>query len=197
MAKNSKAGIIGIILASLVVIASLIFLGCVLTHKFHGHHGMGYGEHHTMDHSFMDHSEVGHDQIGENHMALEETGEGIVIAHSYARANGVSAKAGAAFMMIKNFTDEDDHLIATRTNVAKKAELHSHTVDADGLTVMGPLEGGLAVPAHSQVELKRGGHHVMMMGLTQSLNNGDMVTLTLIFEKAGEITVEIPVDLKR
>lgn len=197
MAQKSKAGIIGIILASLVVIASLIFLGCVLTHKFHGHHGMGHGEHHEMDHSSMDHSEMGHDQNGENHMALDEAGEGIAIAHSYARANGASAKAGGAFMVIKNFTDEDDRLIAATSNVSKKAEIHTHTVDASGLTVMGPLEGGLAVPAHSQVELKRGGHHVMMMGLTQSLNDGDMVTLTLIFEKAGEVTVEIPVDLKR
>ena len=197
MAKNSKAGIIGIILASLVVIASLIFLGCVLKHKFHHHQGMDHGEHHTMDHSSMDHSEMGHHQNGVEHTALEETGEGIVIAHSYARANGASAKAGAAFMVIKNFTDEDDRLITTATNVAKKAEVHTHRMDANGMVSMGPLEGGLVVPAHSQVELKRGGEHVMMMGLTQALNDGDTVTLTLIFEKAGEITVEIPVDLKR
>ena len=62
---------------------------------------------------------------------------------------------------------------------------------------MGPIEGGLAVPAHSQVELKRGGSHVMMMGLNRSLNQGDVVTLTLTFEKAGEVVVKVPVDLKR
>lgn len=185
MAKTSKSGIIAIILASLVVIASLVVLCCVLKHKY-GHHGMGHGAHGM-------HSE-GH---AGGVMVLDEAGEGVVIADIYARANGASAKAGAAFMVIKNFTDEDDRLIGASTDVAMKAELHTHTVDASGLTVMGPLEGGLAVPAHSAVALMRGEHHVMMMGLKQSLNDGDVITLTLVFEKAGKVTVEVPVDLKR
>jgi copper(I)-binding protein len=152
----------------------------------HGHYGMGYTEHNMR-----------HDQHSAGYMMLDEAGEGVVIADIYARANGASAKAGAAFMVIKNFTDEDDRLIGAATDVARKAELHTHTVDASGLTVMGPLEGGLAVPAHSGVAMKRGGHHVMMMGLKRPLNDGDVITLTLIFEKAGKITVEVPVDLKR
>lgn len=192
MAKTSKSGIIAIILASLVVVASLVVLGCVVKHKY-GHYDMEHGEHH------MGHTEhhMDHDQHSGDHMMLDEAGEGVVIADIYARANGASAKAGAAFMVIKNFTDEDDRLIGASTDVAMKAELHTHTVDASGLTVMGPLEGGLAVPAHSGVALKRGGHHVMMMGLKRPLNDGDMITLTLIFEKAGKVTVDVPVDLKR
>jgi copper(I)-binding protein len=186
MAKTSKSGIIAIILASLLVVASLVVLGCVVKHKMYGHHDMGHGT-----------QEMNHDQHSDGHMMLDEAGEGVVIAGSYARANGASAKAGGAFMVIKNFTDEDDRLIGATTGVAMKAELHTSTVDAQGLTVMGPLDGGLAVPAHTQVELKRGGHHVMMMGLKRPLNDGDVVTLTLIFEKAGKITVEMPVDLKR
>jgi copper(I)-binding protein len=186
MAQKSKSGIIAIILAALVAIASLIVLGCVVKHKMHGHQGMDHAEHHMQ-----------HDEHSEGHMMLDEGGEGIAVEGGYARANGASAKAGAVFMVIKNFTDDDDRLIGASTNVAMKAELHTHTVDANGLTVMGPLEGGLAVPAHSGVALKRGGHHVMMMGLKRSLNDGDVVALTLIFEKAGEVTVEVPVDLKR
>ena len=186
MAQKSKSGIIAIILAALVAVASLIVLGCVVKHKMHGHHGMNHAEHHMQ-----------YDKHSEGHMMLDEDGEGVAIENGYARANGASAKAGAAFLVIKNFTDDDDRLIGATTNVAVKAELHTHTVDANGLTVMGPIEGGLAVPAHSQVELKRGGHHVMMMGLKQPLNQGDVLTLSLMFEKAGEVIVEIPVDLKR
>ena len=37
----------------------------------------------------------------------------------------------------------------------------------------------------------------MLMGLTRRLKDGDLVAITLIFEKAGEITVEIPVDNSR
>ena len=189
MARKSKAGIIGIILASLVVIASLVFLGCVLKHKHHGHDVAGHHGTHDVKHSGMMHDEM--------HTEMNEEGEGIAIEHSYARANGTSARAGAAFLVIKNFSDEGDLLIGAKTDVSNIAELHTHKMDANGMTTMGPVEGGLAVPGHSQVELKRGGNHVMMMGLTQPLNQGDVVTLTLIFEKAGEITVQVPVDLKR
>lgn len=187
MAQKSKSGIIAIILAALVAVASLIVLGCVVKHKMHGHHGMDHAAHHGMKHG----------EHGDGHSEMYETGEGIAVEHSYARANGASAKAGAAFMVIKNFTDEDDLLVSASANVSKKAELHTHKMDANGLMVMGQIEGGLAVPAHSKVELKRGGNHVMMMGLNRSLNQGDMVTLTLVFEKAGEVIVEVPVDLKR
>lgn len=197
MALKTKTGILGIILASLVVIVALVILGCVLKHKMHGHNGMDHAEHMMQHDEHSEGSMMQHDGQSKGPMMLDEAGEGIVISGSYARANGASAKAGGAFMVIKNFTDEDDRLIGASTSVAMKAELHTHTMDAQGLTVMGPLVGGLAVPAHTQVELKRGGHHVMMMGLKQSLNDGDMVTLTLIFEKAGEVTVEVPVDLKR
>jgi len=187
MAQKSKSGIIGIILASFVVIASLVFLGCVLKHKYYGHYGMDHAQHHGMN----------HDQHGEGHTEMHEEGEGMVIAHSFARANGASAKAGAAFMIIKNFTDDDDRLIGVASNVSKKTELHTHKIDANGVMKMGPITGGLAVPAHSQVELKRGGNHVMMMGLNRSLNQGDVVTLTLTFEKSGEMVMDVPVDLNR
>jgi copper(I)-binding protein len=37
----------------------------------------------------------------------------------------------------------------------------------------------------------------MMMGLTSSLDQGETISVTLTFEKAGEKVVEIPVDLER
>ncbi len=184
MARISKTGIIGIILASLVVIASLIFLGCVLKHHSygHGHHdGMHGDEHHSMMHS----------------SEMDEAGKGLVVENGYARANGASAKAGAAFMVIKNHTDDADRLIAASTSSARKAELHTHIMDANGVMMMREVEAGFEVPAHSATTLARGGNHIMMMGLTQAMNQGDVVTLSLTFENAGEVTVEIPVDLKR
>ena len=45
--------------------------------------------------------------------------------------------------------------------------------------------------------LKRGGDHVMFMGLSQPFEPGVTVPVVLEFEKAGEIRVEIPVDLDR
>ena len=62
---------------------------------------------------------------------------------------------------------------------------------------MRPVEGGLELRAGSVLLLNRGGPHVMFMGLTDPWEDGDVIPLTLVFEHAGEIEVEVPVDLAR
>ena len=47
----------------------------------------------------------------------------------------------------------------------------------------------IPVPANGKVELKPGGFHLMLIGLTRPLKIGDKVQLTLNFEKAGKIPV--------
>jgi copper(I)-binding protein len=59
------------------------------------------------------------------------------------------------------------------------------------------VEEGFAIPAGGSHALARGGDHVMFLGLTRSLEHGDTVTVTLTFEQAGDVEVEIPVDLER
>ncbi|MCK4899380.1 MAG: copper chaperone PCu(A)C, partial [Anaerolineales bacterium] len=49
------------------------------------------------------------------------------------------------------------------------------------------------VPARGQVELKPGGLHIMLIGLSRDLKAGDQVSLSLGFEKSGEIKVEAEV----
>jgi len=121
----------------------------------------------------------------------------IMVMDPYARSSMMSASSGAAFMTLMNQTDQDDRLIAASSDIAKKVELHTHIEDANGVMQMREVEGGFPVPAHGMHALERGGDHVMFMGLNQSLVDGDMVTLTLTFEKAGDIVVEVPVDLTR
>ncbi len=59
------------------------------------------------------------------------------------------------------------------------------------------VKEGFSIPAGKAYTLMRGGDHLMMMGLNQSLAHGDVVKAVLVFENAGEITVDIPVDLER
>jgi len=67
----------------------------------------------------------------------------------------------------------------------------------DGVMKMMHVEEGFAVAAGETHMLQRGGDHVMLMGLNQELKQGDTITLTLSFEKAGDMVVEVPVDLAR
>jgi copper(I)-binding protein len=119
----------------------------------------------------------------------------IMIKDPYARASNMMA--GAAFMGLMNHGTEDDRLIGARSDVSQRVELHTHLEDANGVMRMVEVKDGIAVPAGGMAMLQRGGDHVMFMGLNRELAHGDEVTVTLVFEKAGEIEITIPVDLER
>lgn len=121
----------------------------------------------------------------------------IMIKDAYARSATKMSKSGAAFMMIMNNTDQDDRVVSARAEIAKRVELHTHIDAGNGVMQMREVEGGFPVEAGGMRHLMRGGDHVMLMGLTQPMLHGDIVTVTLVFEKAGEITLDIPVDLER
>lgn len=121
----------------------------------------------------------------------------IMIKDAYARASSPTAMAGAAFFHVMNHGDEDDRLIGAKSDAAKRVELHTHKEDANGVMKMMHVEEGFPIAADSMHALKRGGDHVMFMGLTQPFEDGTTISVTLVFEKAGEMTVEIPVDLNR
>jgi len=121
----------------------------------------------------------------------------IEVQDAYVRTSGAMAKSGAAFMQIVNTGAEDDQLIDATSDVAMRVELHTHKADANGNMQMLHVPEGFPIPAGQTHLLARGGDHVMLMGLKQSLAQGDIVAVTLTFEKAGDITIEIPVDLQR
>ncbi|MEJ2028685.1 MAG: copper chaperone PCu(A)C [Maritimibacter sp.] len=124
-------------------------------------------------------------------------GSEISIEDAYARSSGMTAMAGAAFFAIHNTGDEDDRLVAASSDVAKMVQLHTHIIDDDGVAKMREVPDGFPVPAGGDHMLARGGDHVMFMGLKAPMNDGDIVHVVLTFEKAGDIALDIPVDLNR
>jgi periplasmic copper chaperone A len=120
--------------------------------------------------------------------------EAMHVHEAYAR---ISPMSGAVFFMIHNNGATDDRLIGARTDVAERAGLHTHTEDANGVMAMVPIEGGVALPSGEMHAFVRGGDHVMLMGLTADLKDGDMIPLTLIFESGAEMALEVPVDNAR
>ncbi len=131
-------------------------------------------------------------------LAADDVMAGDLMIHDpYARVSAKMSKSGAAFMMIHNKGSEADHLISVASPVAERVELHTHKEDSNGVMKMLHVEEGFDVPADGQLAMERGGHHVMFLGLKQELKQGDMVPVTLVFEKAGEVQVNVPVDLER
>ena len=127
----------------------------------------------------------------------EDHPAGIHVHDAYARVSEGAGTAGAVFFVMHNNTDTDDQLIEVRADVAQMAELHTHSEDANGVMSMGKIEGGIPLAAGEVHAFARGGDHVMLMGLTRPLKDGDVIKLTLVFEVAGEVTIDVPVDNAR
>jgi copper(I)-binding protein len=120
--------------------------------------------------------------------------EGIKIEDAYLRTTGPAAKAAAGYMQITNTSDQADRLLSIGSEVAKRTELHTHLMTADGVMQMRHLVDGIPIePAQTHL-LEPGHDHVMFMGLTQKLEHGDTVRLTLTFENTGEVLIDVPVD---
>lgn len=115
------------------------------------------------------------------------------VAHPWARASAGAAPTGAAYLAIENRGDAADRLLSASTPAAERAELHTH-IHEGGVMKMREVEGGIELPAGEQVFLAPGGLHVMLMGLKAPLKEGERFPLTLTFEKAGELQVEVAVE---
>lgn len=121
--------------------------------------------------------------------ASAQTGQ-LEIDNAWARATPGGAAIGAAYVTIRSPTA--DKLVAASAPVAKKAELH--TMSMEGMVMkMRPI-AGLDIPAGQAVTLSPGGTHIMLVGLAKPLKTGQTFPLTLTFEKAGSRTVNVTVE---
>ena len=121
----------------------------------------------------------------------------ITIEDAYARVASPMARTGAVYLVIRNDSGADDRLLGVVSDAAGKVALHAHVDQGDGVMRMVAAGTGIVIPAQGGFAMARGGDHVMFMGLTGRWAQGDMIPVTLIFEDAGEIAVDIPVDLAR
>lgn len=140
------------------------------------------GEGHHGHHAQADHAAMAGDTY---------TVGDLTVTAPWARASAAMARAGAAFMQITNAGTED-RLVAAAADVSERIELHTHIME-DGVMRMREVEGGIAIGAESDTMLEPGGLHVMFLGLDGPFEEGTSFPLTLTFEQAGEVTVDVQV----
>lgn len=120
--------------------------------------------------------------------------DGMHINDAYARS--ANAKTGAIFLTLENHRKVPCTLESVASEVAERVELHAHTED-DGIMRMGRIEGGITVPAGATHQMSRGGDHVMLLGLTRPLEDGDSIELTFDFGECGTEAATAVVDNQR
>jgi len=115
----------------------------------------------------------------------------LTIVNPYAHATPAGARSGGAYLTIENHGKDNDQLIRAASPIAASTELHTMRMEGDVMRMRAVTSIG--IPAGSTMSLAPGGYHVMFIGLKKPLVAGDAVPLTLTFEKAGTIDVEVTV----
>ncbi|WP_417307402.1 copper chaperone PCu(A)C [Devosia sp.] len=138
-----------------------------------------------------DHAAMAHDHSA---MAATDTvtiGD-LELSGAFSRATAPNAPVAGGYVTITNTGDSDDRLVAASSPVAGMVQLHEMKMDGDVMK-MGELEDGISVPAGETVTLAPGGLHLMFMKLNDQLVEGETVPVTLTFEKAGSVDIDLAI----
>ncbi|RFA29065.1 hypothetical protein CAI21_11515 [Alkalilimnicola ehrlichii] len=113
--------------------------------------------------------------------------DSIQVSDPFARATPPGMENSAAYMTLRNPSDETFALVAAESTIAQTVELHTH-LHEDGVMKMRKVEE-IIVPAGDEIGLEPGGYHIMLLGLEHALAAGDDVPLTLIFNDGSRLDV--------
>ena len=112
----------------------------------------------------------------------------------------------AVYFQIDNQTSETDSLLEAHSDVADSVEVHMSVIGEGTEDGKGQEMGGdvmrmvqqeeVVVAANGQVSFEPGGLHVMLIGIRHEIEAGDSIELVLTFEKAGLISIDIPVEMR-
>jgi periplasmic copper chaperone A len=125
-------------------------------------------------------------------VAHEHAAGEVTIEHPHAHATGAAQENGTVCMVVRNRGVAPERLLAARTGEAQGAELRRATIFAEGVARTGPVEA-VEIPPGGEAELEPGGPHVRLVGLRGPLFEGVSFPMTLVFERAGEVEVEVEV----
>ncbi|MBV8764520.1 MAG: copper chaperone PCu(A)C [Hyphomicrobiales bacterium] len=112
------------------------------------------------------------------------------ITAPWMRATPKGASVASGYMTITNMGSERDRLLSIESDIATTVEVHEMSQSGEVMK-MRPLEKPLEIAPGGVVELKPSGYHLMFSHLKQGVNEGDKVRITMVFEKAGKIEIEL------
>ena len=113
------------------------------------------------------------------------------IVKPWARSSSSGPDVAGAYMTLVN-EGETDRLVSASCPAAASVEIHAIRVKGPVLE-MRKMDAGLVIPPSNRQVLKPRGYHILMSGLASPLSAGGKLPVTLVFEKAGSVTVQCEV----
>jgi hypothetical protein len=119
------------------------------------------------------------------------TADDLTISGIWARATTASVAVGAMYLTIENRGRQLDTLLRASSPAASEVLFH-RTMQQDGMAHMDQL-WTVDVPPGRTVKFEPNGRHIMLNGLKQPLVAGTSIPVTLQFQHAGAVTIEVEV----
>jgi copper(I)-binding protein len=131
-------------------------------------------------------------------VARDASAGDIEITHPFATPSLPGTTTGAAyFSTLENTGTRPDRLVRAATPVAARVELHTMSVDAQGVMRMREVDA-IALAPKASISMRPGaGFHLMLIGLKQPLKEGETFPMSLQFEHAGKVEVKVVVQAPR
>jgi len=130
--------------------------------------------------------------LAPNVFAADYQSGDVTIKHPWSRPTPPGTPMGVGYLSITNNGAADITLVAAETPRAGHISIHE-TRMKDGVMRMQAVKGGLVIPAGKTVELKPHSYHLMLEKLTQPLAENERIPVTLDFEGAEDMNIELTV----
>lgn len=115
----------------------------------------------------------------------------IQVESGYAHETPPAAQVAGGYVVIRNAGIAPDRLVGAFSPASARVEMHIMSMDS-GVMKMRQVDR-LALPAKGVLELKPGTAHLMLVDINRPFRTGDVIPVTLRFERAGERKVELHV----
>ncbi len=105
---------------------------------------------------------------------------------------GAENRNSAMYFEIYNNTAKSDTLYSVESSLAKLVQIHETYNKGNDMKGMRHVDF-VVIPAHTKLQFKPGGYHVMLIGLAKDLKPGDTGEATLFFKLNGKVQVRAEV----
>lgn len=116
----------------------------------------------------------------------------LTLSDAYIRAMPPNAPVAGGYLTIANAGDKAERLVSATSPRAGEVQIHEMSMQGDVMK-MRHLTDGLPIPAGETVSLTPGGYHLMFLKVPEPITEGQTVEATLVFERAGTVTLPFEV----
>jgi periplasmic copper chaperone A len=113
------------------------------------------------------------------------------IVHPWTQPPASGSNTLVVCMIVRNKGKTPDRLISASSSLARSVALQTGTApsqaDAKGL-------GGFVIPVGGALEMQKDGQRLVLEGVSKAISPYDMIPMTLVFERAGKIKIEVMVE---